>query len=79
MLCCPAGGFTRVTRFDMNVVHYMLVKWNLTDSCHSLDELAHVLAQRFAARPLAFAVSIERVRGHVFLMSRAERDKIRFG
>lgn len=62
----------------MNVAHYMFVKWNLTDSCHSLDELAHVLAQRFAARPLAFAVSIEQVRGRVFLMSRAERDKKHF-
>lgn len=40
----------------------------MTDSCHSLDELAHVLAERLAAGPLALAVSVERVGGRVFLV-----------
>lgn len=51
----------------------------MTDSCHSLDELAHVLAESFAAGPLALAVSEKRVGGRVFLMGRAEKDKKRSG
>lgn len=45
------------------------------DSCHSLDELAHVLAECLATRPLALAVSVEWVRGCVFLVGRAESDQ----
>lgn len=48
---------------------------DLTDSCHSLDELAHVLAERLAAGPLALAVSVERVGSRVFLVGWAKKDK----
>lgn len=73
MLCCSVGGFDASYGVDACNRVDVIVSGDvdLTDSCHSLDKLAHVLAERLAAGPLALAVSVERVRGRVFLVGRA--------